>query len=266
MLKTAAVLALILLLLGGIALSETARKNADARGDSPGVEFHMARIKYKTSGGAGSHGIIQPWWAIDYPFAEEHFLAALSRVTSIDVYKDDPFSEHIELTDPRIFQFPFLFLQQPGQGRWRPTPQEAANLREHLLRGGFMLIDDIHGEYDWRILEAALKTVFPDRKIVDIPQSDPLMHIFYDVKEGTPIPGLRHLRRSRGGGPIVAQMEGTPTFRGIYDDKNQIMLAINFNMDMGDAWEHADDPLYPAPMTANAYILGTNYVIYAMTH
>src|SRR5439155_11517053 len=265
MLKSAAAVASIVCLLGGIALSETGRKSLDARDDSPGIEFHMARIKYKTSGGAGSHGIIQPWWAIDYPYAEEHFLAALSRVTQIDVFKDDPFSEHLELTDPRIFQYPFLFLQQPGQGRWRPTPQEAANLREHLLRGGFMLIDDIHGEYDWRILKAALKTVFPDRKIVDIPDTDPLMHIFYDLQPGVPIPGLRHLRRTRGG-EIVAQMEGIPTWRAIYDDKGRIMLAINFNMDMGDAWEHADDPLYPGPMTANAYRLGTNYVIYAMTH
>src|SRR5207249_10713771 len=105
MLKTAAA-ALIVLFIGGIALSETAaRKAQDAAADSPGVEFHMARIKYKTFGGAGSHGIIQPWWAIDYPYAEEHFLAALSRVTQIDVFKDDPFSEHLELTDPRIFQY-----------------------------------------------------------------------------------------------------------------------------------------------------------------
>lgn len=260
-----AAIALVVLFIGGIALSETAtRKALDAPPDTPGVEFHMARIKYKTYGGAGSHGIIQPWWAIDYPYAEEHFLAALSRVTEIDVFKDDPFEEHLELTDPRIFQYPFLFLQQPGQGRWRPTPQEAANLREHLLRGGFLLIDDIHGEYDWRILAAALSTVFPDRKIVDIPQTDPLMNIFYELQPGVPIPGVRHLRRR--GGQIVAQMEGIPTWRAIYDDKGRIMIAINFNMDMGDAWEHADDPIYPVPMTANAYRLGTNYVIYAMTH
>jgi Domain of unknown function (DUF4159) len=265
MFKGAAV-ALLVLFIGGIALSEIpVRKSLDSRGDTPGVEFRMARVKYKTFGGAGSHGIIQPWWAIDYPYAEEHFLAALSRVTEMDVFKDDPFSDHIELSDPRIFQYPFLFLQQPGQGRWRPTPQEATNLREHLTRGGFMLIDDIHGEYDWRVLETALKTVFPDRKIVDIPVTDPLMHIFYDLEQGVPIPGLRHLWRGRGG-QIEVEMEGTPTWRAIYDDKGRIMLAINFNMDMGDAWEHADDPQYPSPMTALAYKLGTNYVIYSMTH
>jgi len=171
---------------------------------------------------------------------------------------------HLDLTDNRIFQYPFLFLQQPGGGNWRPTKEEAANLREHLLRGGFLLIDDLHGEYDWSILQAALQKVFPDRKIIDIPKDDPLMHIFYDLEQGIPIPGLRHLRRTRGG-QIVAQMEGIPTWRAIYDDKGRIMVAINFNIDMGDAWEHADDPLYPVPMTATAYKLGVNYVIYAMT-
>src|SRR5262249_194169 len=206
-----AVTVLVVLFLGGVAVwGAAAPKATRSDQDYTRGEFKMARIKYKTYGGAGSHGIIQPWWAIDYPFAEEHFLAALARVTEIDVYKDDPYEEQLELTDPRIFQFPFLFLQQPGQGRWRPTPNEAPNLREHLLRGGFLLIDDIHGEYDWRILEAALKTVFPDRKIVDIPTTDPLMNIFYELQPGVPIPGVRHLRRSRGG-QIVAQMEGIPT-------------------------------------------------------
>jgi hypothetical protein len=252
----------LLCLLAGIASSKEGDRGPDDNPDSPQAEFHIARIKYRTFGGAGSHGIIQPWWAIDYPYAEEHFLIALHRVTNINAYDD---SRHLELTDKRIFQYPFLFLQQPGGGNWRPTPPEAANLREHLLRGGFLLIDDLHGEWDWDALQAALGKVFPEKKIVDIPDSDPLMHIFYDLEQGIPIPGLRHLRRSRGG-QIVAQMEGIPTWRGVYDDDGRLMIAINFNIDMGDSWEHADDPLYPGPMTATAYRLGVNYVIYAMTH
>jgi hypothetical protein len=64
----------------------------------------------------------------------------------------------------------------------------------------------------------------------------------------------------------VAQLEGQPHWRGIYNDQNQLMVAINFNSDMGDAWEHADDPIYPVPMTALAYKLGINYIVYAMTH
>jgi hypothetical protein len=257
-----AIAAVILCCLAGIASSQTARRSRDSGSDSPDAEFHMARVIYRTFGGAGSHGIIQPWWAVDYPYAEEHFLVALRRVTNIQIADD---SRHLELTDDRIFQYPFLFMQQPGQGNWRPTTLEAARLREYLLRGGFLLIDDLHSEYDWAVLQGALQRVFPERPIVDIPNDDPLMHVFYDLDDRSPIPGVRHLRRARNG-QIVAQMEGPTRWRGIYGDDGYLMVAINFNIDMGDAWEHADDPLYPVPMTALAYRLGINYVIYTMTH
>ena len=65
---------------------------------------------------------------------------------------------------------------------------------------------------------------------------------------------------------IDAQMSGPPYWLGIYDDHDRLMVGINYNIDMGDAWEHADDPYYPEPMTGQAYRLGINYVIYAMTH
>jgi hypothetical protein len=253
---------ILMCVLVGISISQARAGGQETQGESPEAEFHMARVKYRTIGGAGSHGIIQPWWAIDYPFAEEHFFAALRRVTNLRVDEEE---QHIELSDPRLFRYPFLFLQQPGRGNWRPTAEEAGRLRDHLLRGGFLLIDDLHGEYDWSIFENAITRVFPDRPIVEIPDNDPLMHIFYDLDKSTQIPGERHLRRAFGG-QIVAQMEGPAHWRGIYDDRDRLMVAINFNMDMGDAWEHADDPRYPLPMTALAYKFGVNYVIYAMTH
>ena len=234
---------------------------ATTRTDLPEAEFHLARMIYKTRGGGGSHGFFQPWWAIDYPYAEEHFLPALRRMTHMSVAED---SRHLELMDDRIFDYPFMLMQQPGRGGWNPTVEEAARLREYLLRGGFLLVDDLHGEYDWAVFEAAMRRVFPDRPIVDIPKDDSMMHVFFDIDQRTQIPGKRHLRRY--GGETVVQMEGEPRWRGIYDDRNNLMVAINFNMDMGDAWEHADDPDYPGPMTAFAYQLGVNYVIYAMTH
>src|SRR3989442_1424207 len=126
---------LIVCLLAGMATSQTRNRAGGEEWDAPEAEFHMARVKYRTSRGAGSHGLIQPWWAIDYPYAEEHFFAALRRVTNIWVADDE---RHLELSDDRIFQYPFLFLQQPGSGNWRPTNQEAANLREYLARGGFL--------------------------------------------------------------------------------------------------------------------------------
>ena len=272
-LQTAA--ALLVCLLAGIASrstpltalsqsedSQTGKRSDPRKGDQPEAEFHMARMIYKTFGGAGSHGIIQPWWAVDYPFAEEHFLAALRRLTKLSVADD---SRHLELTDERLFDYPFLFMQQPGNGNWRPTDQDAERLREYLERGGFLLVDDMHGEYEWAIFEAAIRRVLPDRPIVEIPDDDPLMNVFFNLGDRIQIPGLRHLVLYRDG-QIGTRMEGPPHWRGIYDDQGRLEVAINFNMDMGDAWEHADDPWYPAPMTGQAYRLGVNYVIYAMTH
>jgi hypothetical protein len=201
-------------------------------------------------------------WAVDYPQAEEHLFAALRRVTNIQIAED---SIHLELSDERIFRYPFLFLQQPGGGNWRPTDKEAANLREHLLRGGFLMVDDFHGEYDWARFAAAMRKVFPDRALVEIPLDDPLMHIFYDLDKNNPIPGDRHLGYTRGG-EVRVFMQGPPRWQGMYDDDGRLMVAANLNMDMGDAWEHADDPYYPGPMTTLAYKFGINYVIYAMTH
>ena len=235
------------------------RQNTDV--DSPQAEFHMARLIF-SSGLGGFRGFFNNWWAIDYPEAEEHFLPALRRVTNMFVAED---SVHLEITDDRIFQFPFLFMQQPGQGNFSPSAHEAERLREYLMRGGFLMVDDFHGPYDWQVFEAAMKRVLPGRPIVDIPDDDPLLHIFFDLNKRTQIPGRRHLRRGAGG-RTVAAMAGPPRWSGIYDDQKRLMGAINFNMDMGDAWQHADDPVYPAEMTGLAYRFGVNYVIYAMTH
>ena len=110
-----------------------------------------------------------------------------------------------------------------------------------------------------------IRQVYPDRQVVDIPLGDEVLHVLYDLDKFTQIPGRRHLRQTRSG-EIVGQLAGPPHWRGIYDDRGRLVLAINHNMDMGDAWEHADDPVYPEPMTALAYRFGVNYVIYAMTH
>lgn len=240
---------------------------SEARGnlpksEPPEAEFHLGRVMYRTRGGAGSRGVIQPWWAVDYPYAERHFLPALRRLTGLAVAEN---SRHLEVLDDSIFSYPFLLMQQPGQGYWNPTPDEASRLREYFLRGGFMIVDDMHTEYEWDVFAAAMRKVFPERAFVEIPDHDPLLRVFYDLTDRIQIPGARHLRMTRGG-EIVTRMAGPPSWRGLYDDRNRLMVAVNLNADMGDAWEHADDAFYPAEMTGHAYRLGVNYVIYAMTH
>jgi uncharacterized protein DUF4159 len=247
---------LLLILIPSLASSQ---RHDPRVGDRPEAEFHLARVIYRTNRRAGSHGYIQPMWAVDYPLADAHFLRTLERYALIQVAED---SRHLELTDNRLFDYPFLWLQQPAAGGWNPTPEEAQRLREYLLRGGFLMVDDFHGEYEWQYFEAVMRKVFPDKKFADVPQSDPLMHIFFDIDQKVQIPGDRHLNFS--GGPPY--MQGPPHWRALYDDNGRLIVIANHNMDIGDGWEHADDPEYPLPFTKAAYELGVNYVIYSMTH
>jgi hypothetical protein len=227
--------------------------------DRPQAEFHMARLIYNDR--YGSFRAFRPWWAIDYPEAEFHFLNGVRRLTRIDPAPD---SHHLHATDEALFDHPWLLAQQVGH--WSLSDEETAALREYLLRGGFLVVDDFWGTYEWSVFLEAINRVFPNRPVIDIPENDPLLHVLYDLDQRTQIPGRRHVHRSASGQVIVRPAATPPRWRGIYDDQGRLMVAINFNMDMGDAWEHADDPVYPEPMTALAYRFGINYVIYAMTH
>lgn len=262
-LKCLSALAIFLWLPVGIASSQSAGLHPHIPKNKLDAEFKMARVMYPTNRYAGSHGISQPMWAVDYPLAEEHFLEALNRLTKVEASDD---SWHLELTDPRIFEHPFLFLQQPAAGGWNPTEKDAAQLREYFKRGGFMLVDDFHGENEWAYFKSVIDYVLPDREIIEIPDSDPLMHVFYDLKDRKQLPGDRHLRRGPNGETVVDMRGELPHWRGIYDDRGHLMVAINFNMDMGDSWEHADTPEYPAELTVQGYQLGINYVLYSMSH
>jgi hypothetical protein len=217
-------------------------------------------VAYNANGRcAGSRGYCNPMWAIDYPLAEAHFLPALERFSRIDAAET---SVHVQISDEQLFDYPWLFLQQPASGGWNPSDVEIERLREYLARGGFLVIDDFHGEDEWLWFEDVIKRVLPGRPILEIAADDSLLNIIFTVDNRTQIPGERHL--SYGGGP--PRMDGPPHWRAIYDDEGRMMVAINHNIDMGDAWEHADDPGYPVEMTGTAYRFGVNYVIYAMTH
>jgi hypothetical protein len=234
-------------------------QHTDPEDKGPLAEFHMARLIYSPSA-RSNRGFWRSMWAIDYPAAEYHFTQGVQRLTRIDTHGD---SIHLSLTDERVFDYPWLFAQQVGT--WTLTDPEISKLREYLGRGGFLIVDDFHGNYEWVVFTTSMRKVFPDRPIVDLTDTDEILHVFYDLDRNTQIPGRRHLYRTMGG-EISAQMAGPATWRGIYDDKGRLMVAINYNMDMGDAWEHADDPVYPEPMTALAYRFGINYLIYSMTH
>jgi len=226
---------------------------------SPVSELEIARLIFDHNI-TSTWGPGRPWWSIDWPEAEFHFTAGVKRYTTINIASD---SRHIRLTDEALYDFPWLLVQQPG--RWRLNLEEQQHLREYLLRGGFMVVDDFHGPQQWDVFNSVMVQVLPEYKIVDIPTGDALLHVLYELEQRTQIPGRRHLYSN--GSDIVVQMpHSPPRWRGIYDEHQRLMVAINFNMDVGDAWEHADDPVYPLAMTSLAYRFGINYLIYAMTH
>jgi hypothetical protein len=256
------VLRLTLAVAGLLALAATAAQTArSGRGPSlTAHQFQIARLIYDPID--ASNGFRwRDWWAIDYPEAEYHFTQGIRRLTRLQIADD---SIHLRATDSRLFDYPWLFAQQVG--RWDLSQAEAQALREYLLRGGFLVADDFHGPQQYQIFLASMQRVFPDREIVDLPADNHVLHVTYDISERVQIPGKRHLYRDGSGG-IQVDPEGTPPlWKGIFDDTGRLMVVMNFNMDMGDSWEHADDPDYPQAMTALGYRFGINYIMYAMTH
>jgi hypothetical protein len=226
---------------------------------APDAEFHFIRLEYVDLFTA-RRGFGRGWWRQDWPAAEIHFTQGIRRLTLIDTGE----GRHLPLSDDRIFDYPWIYATQVGY--WDLSDFEIERLREYLLRGGFLVTDDFHGPQDWAVFRDSMKRVFPDRPILDIGEQDQVLHVLYDIDKRTQIPGLRHLRRGPGGAIEVRGQPTPPIWRGIYNDDGRMLVAVNFNMDIGDAWEHADMPEYPEPMTALAYRFGINYILYAMTH
>lgn len=231
--------------------------------DHDGAEFHFARLIY--GGNQYSRGYMgRGTWTTDWPEAEHFFIEGISRLTRVDArpvsIRNGEGGEQISLLDDTVFDFPWLYAVEVGY--WSFSQEEAGTLRDYLLRGGFLMVDDFHGTQEWSSFMAGMQKVFPDRPVVDIPDDDPLFHVLYSIDEKIQVPGLASLYNG-----VTYEYDGyEPYWRGIYDDDGRLMVVINHNMDLGDAWEHADTPGYPEPMTALAYRFAVNYVIYAMTH
>lgn len=224
------------------------------------AEFHFVRMEYRDLPGMRRFGGGRGWWRQDWPEADAHFAQGVRRLTRID----NGVPIHLPLTDDRIFDHPWVYATQVGY--WDLSEAEINRLREYLNRGGFLVVDDFYGDRDWEMFRESMRRVFPERAIVDIPDGDPVLRVVYEITERTFIPGLRHLRRGADGLVGVSPQATGPQWRAIYDDKGRMVVAVNFNMDVGDAWEHADMPEYPEKMTALAYRFGINYILYSMTH
>jgi hypothetical protein len=267
----AAVAALLFVALAGLA--QLGFRNAPEADYTPvfakDAEFHFIRVEYtdlpQFSRGfrnVSRNGRANGWWAQDWPDAENHFTDGIGRLTRINV--GDP--RHLALTDPQLFDYPWIYVTQAAN--WDLSDAEVNQLREYLMRGGFLVTDDFWGPDEWEYFQETMQRVLPNQPIPDIQETDSVMHVLYDIqeKDRTYIPGSRHLYYGPGGTTQVRQQGNPPAWRAMYDNKNRVVVAVNFNTDVGDAWEFADAPYYPAEMTILAYRYGINYIIYSLTH
>jgi uncharacterized protein DUF4159 len=218
------------------------------------TEYAFARLRYPSDRysrwGRGA-------WTTDYPKADRQFVQGVRRLTRIHTRSME---QVVDLDSDEIYDWPWIYAVEVGQ--WGLDDEQAKKLRDYLLRGGFLMVDDFHGTLEWQVFMNSMSRVFPDRAVVDMPEGDPAFHVLYDLGQRFQVPGIQYLYTGR-----LYERDGVePEWKGIYDDKGRLMVAICHNMDLGDAWEHADHPQYPEKYASLAYRVGINYIIYAMTH
>ena len=200
-------------------------------------------------------------WTIDYPRSDRHLAAAVRRLTRVDAKSVE---QPINLDeDDDVFNYPWLYAVEVGH--WELTDPQIAKFREFLLRGGFFMCDDFHGTDEWQVFMMTMRKVFPERLMLDLPDSDAIFHTVFDLDDKYQVPGAQFIRSRSICEKCMAGGSGA-RWRGIYDDHGRLMVAACHNMDLGDSWEHADNPEYPEKFSALGIRIGVDYIIYSMTH
>lgn len=252
------------LLLALMALGPMAEAQIPAQpGDRlAGLQWTFVRIRYNSwaEGGRGRPRMAY-WeepWAIDGPAAEQNLSRRLKAVTAVEV------GEPVVLTldDPRLWQYPWIYMVEPSN--LQLLDAEVPLLREFLLRGGTLTLDDFHGPYEWDLTVRQLARVFPDREIVELQPPHPIFTCFYRIEKFPQIPGLGSFFSGRTWEKGGFQ----PHLRAILDDAGRPMVIINWNTDMGDGVEWSNAEEYPGYLqwTAQAYQIWINEIVYALTH
>lgn len=238
------------------------------------AEFTWSRLSYNTAMGGGGYGGFSggygrgygrygrgfATWQRDYPKADRQFLMALNRLTRIEGRSTE---QVVSLDNDDIFNYPFVYAVQVQT--WSFTDEQAKRMREYLLKGGFLMVDDFHGTQDWEDFMRGMRQIFPDAQkypVEDLTDKDEIFHVLYDMDDRFQVPGEQYVMTGR-----TYEKDGyVAKWRGIRDEHGRLVVAICHNMHLGDAWEWADDPAYPEQFASMAFRVGLNYVMYSMTH
>lgn len=204
-----------------------------------------------TRGPNGYFGGVDYFWNHDYPRADTHFSTMMHELTAVPMNTDG--SEIFSLDDPALFKFPIAYLVEPGS--WTITESEVRNLRNYLLKGGFLIVDDFV-DRQWSNFQRVMAQVLPDARYVKLDVAHPIFHSFFTIDdiEHDMHPYDRGLRAS---------------YLGVFennDPSKRLMVIINFNNDIGESWEWSDTGYISISLTNEAYKLGINYLVYALTH
>ena len=217
------------------------------------AEFAFARLRYRSP----QRGRGRASWGTDSNKAERQFAQGVRRLTRIHTRSVE---EIIDVDSDEIFNWPWIYAVEVGH--WQLSDSQANRLRDYLDHGGFLMVDDFHGSYEWSVFLEGLRKIFPDRPVVELANEDEIFHVLYDLSERVQVPGLQYVRSGR-----TYEQDGVqPRWLAIFDERGRVQVAICHNMDLGDAWEWADDPRYPERFASLAYRIGINYIVYPMTH
>ena len=213
-------------------------------------EFHFTRAVYT--------GLRFRNWAIDYPKADRQLMAGVRRL--LDNLDAGERENPVRLDDPGLRRFPFLYAVEVGH--MAMTEAEADGLRHYLQAGGFLVVDDFWGTREWSVFESEIRRVLPGCTIVDLPRDHPVFSAFYDIREFPQVPNVMNAMTGH-----TWEKDGyVPHYRGILDDRGRLLVAINNNTDLGDAWEWAEVPEYPLKYSTFAYQMAVNLIVYGMSH
>jgi len=210
--------------------------------------FTFVRIRFQEPGGFGGFRRRLPAWAHDYPRADRNFMRILEHITYIPSRVTE--TNVLDLDDPALMHFPVAYLVEPGF--WNPTDAEVAGLREYLLKGGFLILDDFGGPRDWRNVEYQMGRVVPELRWHPVDGTHSLFQSFFQVDHP------ENLLNYRGIPEYYVLFEGN-------DPSRRVMVIANHNNDIGEFWEYSDVGYFPVDLSNKAYQIGVNYILYALT-
>jgi len=210
-------------------------------------------------------------WSTDYPAADQNFMIRLSELTSTKVDFDvrgRPNHWVVEITDPALFTCPFIMTSDVGTIGFRGD--EVAPLREYLLKGGFLWVDDFWGTPAWTQWSAEIARVLPPSEypVIDLPLDHPLFTALYNIWEVPQITNIRFWRRVGGSSTSERGLDSAVAhFRAITDENGRILVAMTHNTDIQDSWEReGEDPRFFERFAPDGYSLGVNVLLHAMSH